>query len=228
LWGALSDERTGLSFVYAAAPASAAFVGSESLGTRNHILLSQIWDFPFRRLLLLAGSRWRYSSPPPHGLDRIHECAAFYNCHAAGIKVAMSNNSSVPLFCHGNAFVNIRCSGNKCLPSRSLARMTSASPIIPDFGQCLPSRCLSDDHILSYYSLLKVVHPNSLSVYHRSFFSEVSSRDVFLWLGFVDYILPCVVFNLNNISGNGLCLRPQVRILLSWNQMVELVYIYGE
>jgi hypothetical protein len=29
LWGALSDERTGLSFVYAA-------------GTRDHILLSQI------------------------------------------------------------------------------------------------------------------------------------------------------------------------------------------
>jgi hypothetical protein len=31
------------------------------------ILLSQIWDFPFRRLLRLAGSRWRYSTPPPHG-----------------------------------------------------------------------------------------------------------------------------------------------------------------
>jgi hypothetical protein len=26
-----------------------------------------IWDFPFRRLLRLAGSRWRYSTPPPHG-----------------------------------------------------------------------------------------------------------------------------------------------------------------
>jgi hypothetical protein len=30
-------------------------------------LLSQFRDFPFRRLLRLAGSRWRYSSPPPHG-----------------------------------------------------------------------------------------------------------------------------------------------------------------
>jgi hypothetical protein len=29
-------------------------------GTRDHILLSQIWDFPFCRLLRLAGSRWRY------------------------------------------------------------------------------------------------------------------------------------------------------------------------
>jgi hypothetical protein len=45
--------------------ASAVFLGSESLGTCDHILLSQISDFPFRRLLWLAGSRWRYSTPPP-------------------------------------------------------------------------------------------------------------------------------------------------------------------
>jgi hypothetical protein len=43
-------------------PSSAVF-----LGTRDHILLSQIWDFPFCRLLRLAGSRWRYSTPPPNG-----------------------------------------------------------------------------------------------------------------------------------------------------------------
>jgi hypothetical protein len=47
--------------------ASAVFLGSESLGIIDHILLSQIWDFPFRRLLRLAGSWWRYSTPPPHG-----------------------------------------------------------------------------------------------------------------------------------------------------------------
>jgi hypothetical protein len=47
--------------------ASTVFLGSESLGTCDHILLSQIWDFPFRRLLRLAGSRWRYSAPPPYG-----------------------------------------------------------------------------------------------------------------------------------------------------------------
>jgi hypothetical protein len=47
LWGALSDERSGLAL------ASAVFIGSESesLGTWDHILLSQIWDFPFRHLL---------------------------------------------------------------------------------------------------------------------------------------------------------------------------------
>jgi hypothetical protein len=46
--------------------ASAVFLGSETLGTWDHILLSHIWDFTFRRLLRLAGSRWRYSIPPPH------------------------------------------------------------------------------------------------------------------------------------------------------------------
>jgi hypothetical protein len=71
LWGALADERTGLSFVYAAGLASAVFLGSESLGTRDHTLLSQIWDFHFRRLLRLAGSRWRYSTPPPHAFLRV-------------------------------------------------------------------------------------------------------------------------------------------------------------
>jgi hypothetical protein len=40
---------------------------SDSRGTRDHILLSQISDFPFRRLLRLARLRWRYSTPPPHG-----------------------------------------------------------------------------------------------------------------------------------------------------------------
>jgi hypothetical protein len=50
--------------------ASAVILGSESLGTRDYILMSQIWCFPFRRLLRLAGSRWRYSNPPPHGYNQ--------------------------------------------------------------------------------------------------------------------------------------------------------------
>jgi hypothetical protein len=48
--------------------ANAVICGSESRGTRDHILLSQIRDFPFRRLLRTAGLRWSYSTPPPHGL----------------------------------------------------------------------------------------------------------------------------------------------------------------
>jgi hypothetical protein len=47
--------------------ASSFNLGSEFCGTRDHILLSQIRDFPFCRLLRLAGLRWRYSTPPSHG-----------------------------------------------------------------------------------------------------------------------------------------------------------------
>jgi hypothetical protein len=46
---------------------SAVILGSESRETRGNILLSQIRDFPFRRLLQLGGSRWRYSTKPPQG-----------------------------------------------------------------------------------------------------------------------------------------------------------------
>jgi hypothetical protein len=49
--------------------ASAVIFGSESRRTRGHFLLSQIRDFLFRRLLRLPGSRWRYSTPPPHGFS---------------------------------------------------------------------------------------------------------------------------------------------------------------
>jgi hypothetical protein len=51
MWIALSDERTGLSLYMLLALASAIFLGSESLGTHGHILLSHFCDFPFRRLL---------------------------------------------------------------------------------------------------------------------------------------------------------------------------------
>jgi hypothetical protein len=46
--------------------ASAVILWSESQRARDHILLSQILDFHFRRLLRLAGSQWKYSTPPPH------------------------------------------------------------------------------------------------------------------------------------------------------------------
>jgi hypothetical protein len=51
--------------------ASAVILESESHGTREHLLLSQIRDFPFRRLLRLAGLSWRYSTPPPHGMKEL-------------------------------------------------------------------------------------------------------------------------------------------------------------
>jgi hypothetical protein len=51
--------------------ASAVILGSESGGTRDHILVFQIRDFPFRRLLRLSGLRWRYSTPPPHEIESV-------------------------------------------------------------------------------------------------------------------------------------------------------------
>jgi hypothetical protein len=58
--------------------ASVVFLGSESHGTRVNLLLSQIWDFRFRRLLRLAGSRWRYSTPPPYGLGLFIQFCSTY------------------------------------------------------------------------------------------------------------------------------------------------------
>jgi hypothetical protein len=52
--------------------ASPVILGSESRGTREHILRSQIRDFPFRRLRRLTGLRWRYSTPPPHGINSVN------------------------------------------------------------------------------------------------------------------------------------------------------------
>jgi hypothetical protein len=46
--------------------ASAFLLESESRGTLDHILLPQIREYPFCRLLRLAGLRWRYSTPPLH------------------------------------------------------------------------------------------------------------------------------------------------------------------
>jgi hypothetical protein len=46
--------------------ASTVIFGFESHGTRDHIFLPEIRDFPFRRLLRLARLQWRYSTPPPH------------------------------------------------------------------------------------------------------------------------------------------------------------------
>jgi hypothetical protein len=47
--------------------ANAVIFRSESRRTRGLILLSHFRDFPFRRLLLLVGSPWMYSTPPPRG-----------------------------------------------------------------------------------------------------------------------------------------------------------------
>jgi hypothetical protein len=59
--------------------ASAVTIGSESHETRNHILLSQIRNFHFCRLLRLAGLRLRYLTRPTHSIVRNVVSLAFIN-----------------------------------------------------------------------------------------------------------------------------------------------------
>jgi hypothetical protein len=59
IWGALSDERTGLSFAIASGPSSAVILGFESLGTRDHELLAAMVS----RITPLHG---------PHGKRSLH------------------------------------------------------------------------------------------------------------------------------------------------------------
>jgi hypothetical protein len=66
--GALSLTRGRVCLLQLLVLASAVILGSEPRGTRDHNLLSQIRDLPFRRLIWLAGLRWRYSTSSPHGL----------------------------------------------------------------------------------------------------------------------------------------------------------------
>jgi hypothetical protein len=115
--------------------ARAVFVGSETLGTRDHILLSQIWDFPFRRLLLLAWSRWRYWTPPPQEyMCLLWICIVFLN-RASTVIILFIFMSTVSII----EFIYLCCKflfvlwGYFCLTKADyrLIRMTS-SPITPD------------------------------------------------------------------------------------------------
>jgi hypothetical protein len=129
MWDALSDERTGLSFTTAAGPRQCSHsqarvprdlrpcctVSDSTLpqpggpGSRIYIPQEQGdqvtppgTGFPSRRLLRLAGLRWRYSSLPPHGMtDSLLTCPA-YNIFARTAQKTLflcfsSNAASVSL-----------------------------------------------------------------------------------------------------------------------------------
>jgi hypothetical protein len=68
LWGALSDERPRLSFVYAAGPCQRSLSRVRVPWDSLPYFTVSVLTLPFRRL---AGSRWRYSTPPSHG-SRTH------------------------------------------------------------------------------------------------------------------------------------------------------------
>jgi hypothetical protein len=71
MWGALSDERTGLSFISAAGPSQGSHSGLQVPRVSLPYFIFSILDSFFRRLLRLAGLRRRYSTPPPHGINVI-------------------------------------------------------------------------------------------------------------------------------------------------------------
>jgi hypothetical protein len=61
--------------------------------------------FPFRRLLRLAGSRWRYSNPPPHGV-----CLSRPNCLYDNSS-AQTTQKTQPLYCRDVFTVSLHSSG---------------------------------------------------------------------------------------------------------------------
>jgi hypothetical protein len=93
--------------------ASAVILRSESRGTRDHILLSQIRDFPFHRLLWLAELRWRYSSPLPQGIELfLLQLSSLQPLCTGGVENTVSKSTSI-VAC-------ISVSTVTCLPSRCL------------------------------------------------------------------------------------------------------------
>jgi hypothetical protein len=105
--------------------ASAVFLGSEPFCTRDHILLSQIRDFPFRRLLRLAGSpstrkfcpaynpsaRTTYKNPASQ--QYLYSCARNYCTGKVFTESFPSNDSLFRLR-------TCRLGTETCLPSRCL------------------------------------------------------------------------------------------------------------
>jgi hypothetical protein len=102
---------------------SAVILRSESRGTRYHIILSQIRDFPFRRLLRLAVLRCRYSSPPPHEiLNCLSLGSSLYSLGADLTENTPFSIATVLLYAprfRGNVFTEPLPS-NACWISRSL------------------------------------------------------------------------------------------------------------
>jgi hypothetical protein len=97
MWGAVSDERTGLSFTIA-----------NDHRQRSHSRVRVPWDswpyftatdsrLPFGRLLGLAGLRWKYWTPPPHGINLELIACPLSNFGANRIEFITPENSSVIL-----------------------------------------------------------------------------------------------------------------------------------
>jgi hypothetical protein len=123
MWGALSEERMDLSFTTVSGPrqrSHSRIPSPAGLMTTFYCLRFETpltWratspylyppgtGFPFRRLLRLAGIRWRYSQTPPskgtvHGfLSSSKRMSGYYIDQAMTIFFQIiSNSSSIPAF----------------------------------------------------------------------------------------------------------------------------------
>jgi hypothetical protein len=101
--------------------ASAVILGSEPLGTRNHILLSQIWDVPFRRLWLLS-DEWtlfyNFGRTDERAPSRTVSC---YSPVITGISLLIFVAAETSVSPWQRFDQRVRCNGNLCLPNRCLA-----------------------------------------------------------------------------------------------------------
>jgi hypothetical protein len=83
MWGALSDERTGLSFTIAVGLDSAVILGSESRLTHDHILLSDLRfpqpGGPGPRIYINPGTGWPIPCLYPLDTDHV-ETPRFHCC----------------------------------------------------------------------------------------------------------------------------------------------------
>jgi hypothetical protein len=163
--------------------ASAVILGSESRRTHDRTLLSQIRDCPnldsqvpitgwpsytprhwvhFGCLLRLAGLRWKYSNPPPHGVF------PSVSSDSAGLGSSLYSLGSVPtentaswqfpccyigvfnspLYRNGSSILAcVFISAGTCLPSRCLAINVYPASTIPAFRQHGTLFCFLMDHV---------------------------------------------------------------------------------
>jgi hypothetical protein len=132
---------------------SAVILGSESRGTRDNILLSQIRDLTFRCLLPLTGSQWRYSTPPPHG-NRI---ISYLNGRLYSVSLSY------------NIFVDYSYPWTRLLiPQQRAGFQQSISFMFVSQETCLPTRSLAMDRHVTISSHFSVVELHKQLDAHRN------------------------------------------------------------
>jgi hypothetical protein len=114
LWGAFSDEMTGLSFTIATGPRQCShyhittfyclrFENPQPRGSGSRIYIPQDQGdsvippgtgFPFRRFLRLTGPRWRYLNSLPHGLLFWFESESYVTTDGQSVSLSWNKATS--------------------------------------------------------------------------------------------------------------------------------------